>query len=286
VIAEALSDTLAKTLYLHRTEALRGPTNLLERDALAMFRMQAWDCLMAFSLAELTEATRKDDKKVAVIMAAIAAALRARMDRDTLILKPGLVAALSAALVHAGMAKYGITGTLDSIAAEKWLAAHGAELVSGINDFTRQRMAAVLAKGLAAGDTAEALAQRLMASFDTLSIDRARKIAVTEASKAWSYAEGQSAELMEKAGYMMVKEWLLGPMHPRFDICDHNNQAGAIPLHRNFPSGDPWPPQHPYCGCSVITYPDPNRQQPWGTPVLGAIPTIPFGRDQGDAHAA
>jgi len=286
VIAEALSDTLAKTLYLHRTEALRGPANLLERDALAMFRMQAWDCLMAFSLADLSESKSKDDKKVAVIMAAIAAALRARMDRDTLILKPGLVAALSAALVHAGLAKYGITADLRSIAAEKWLLEHGAELVTGINDFTRQRMAAVLSKGLAAGDSAEALAQRLMSSFDSLSIDRARRIALTETSKAWSYAESQSAELMEQSGYMMVKEWLLGPMHPRFDICDHNNQAGAIPLHRNFPSGDPWPPQHPNCGCSVITYPDPSRKQPWGNAVLGAVPTIPFGRDQGDANAA
>ena len=286
MLLETLDKTLQKTLYLHRTEALRGSVDLIERDALAMFRQQAWDCLLVFSFAELSESSSQDAKKVAVVMAAIAAALRARMDRDTLILKPGLVAALSAALVHAGMAKYGITATLDSIAAEKWLAAHGAELVSGINDFTRQRMAAILSEGLAAGDSAEALAQRLMTAFDNLSIDRARKIAVTEASKAWSYAESQSAELMEKSGYLMVKEWLLGPMHPRFDICDHNNQAGAIPLHRNFPSGDPWPPQHPYCQCSCITYPDQSRKQPWGNPVLGLTPMIPFGPDQGDANAA
>jgi hypothetical protein len=286
MISEALDRALADTLYLHRKEALRSSVNLIERDALNMFSQQAWDCLLVFSFAELAESSSKDAKKAAVIMAAISAALRARMDHDTLILKPGLVAALSAALVHAGMAKYGITGTLESIAAEKWMAAHGAELVTGINDFTRQRMAAVLAEGLAAGDTAEGLAQRLMTYFDNLSIERARKIALTEASKAWSYAESQSAELMEEAGYIMVKEWLLGPMHPRFDICDHNNQAGAIPIHLTFPSGNMWTPAHPSCGCGVITYPDPYRKQPWGTPVLGSIPAIPFGDQQGDANAA
>jgi hypothetical protein len=91
---------------------------------------------------------------------------------------------------------------------------------------------------------------------------------------------------MEQAGYRMVKEWLLGPMHPRYDICDHNAEAGAIPIHKSFPSGEMWTPAHPSCGCGVTSYPDPYRNQPWGNPVLGAIPMVPFGDDQGDANAA
>jgi len=89
---------------------------------------------------------------------------------------------------------------------------------------------------------------------------------------------------MEQAGFMMVKEWLLGPLHERMDLCDDNNQAGAIPLQQPFPSGDMATPQHPNCGCSIITYPAAGQPQPWGTAVGGLIP-YPPGFNQGDTNA-
>ena len=287
MLLETLDRTLQKTLYWHRVEALAGAVGTLDLNARQMFAMQAYDVLLALFYADLEEATSKeeeDDRKVAVIMAAVALALKNRLERDVVTLQPGLAQALRTALVQSAFAKYGITGGLDSIRGEQWLLSHGAELVTQINEFTRERMAKMLADSFRAGESIEQIAAKLSASFDDMSAYRARRIALTETSKAWSYAEMQSAYEMEGAGYTMVKEWLLGPMHPRYDICDHNHEEGAIPLKRPFSSGDMAPPQHPNCGCSLITYPDGSVEQPWGSQVIGQTPMMPFGfgLDQGE----
>ena len=288
MLIETLDRTLQKTLYAHRVDALAPIIGVVELEARNIFAAQAWDILMALFYADLSEAKQEDedDRRVILIMAAIAAALRQRLDRDVLTIRPGLAQALRTALVQSAFAKYGIVGGIESIRGEQWLLKHGAELVTQINEYTRERMRALLAQGFARGDSIERIAQTLMAHFDEMSLARARKIAITETSKAWSYAEMESAGEMERAGYRMVKEWLLGPMHPRYDICDHNHEEGAIPLRQLFSSGDMAPPQHPNCGCSLITYPDPDSPQPWGSAVIGQTPMMPFGFDQGDNRNA
>ena len=284
---ETLDRTLQKTLYWHRVDVLASAVGQMDLNARQMFAMQAYDILMALFYADLSEASKEeeDDRKVALVMAAIAIALKRRLERDVTTLRPGLAQALRTALVESAFAKYGIRGDLASIRGEQWLLKHGAELVTQINEFTRERMAALLAESFKKGEPIEVTAQKLMAKFDEMSIARARRIAITETSKAWSYAEMESAADFERAGYTMVKEWLLGPMHPRYDICDHNHEEGAIPLKQPFSSGDMAPPQHPNCGCSLITYPDGGIEQPWGSQVLGQTPMMPFGFDQGDERA-
>jgi hypothetical protein len=285
MLEETLTKALQKTLYAHRVASLVGAQRQIEGNASALFAMQGYDILMALFTADMTEAlSRKDKRNIEIILAAIAAALAARVARDVQTLRPGIIAALTSAVVNAGLSKYGIQGDIRSIAAEKYLLEHGGELVTGLNTYTRERMSALLADAFASGDSFDVIANRIMASFDEMSLARALKIARTEASKAWSYAELETAGLMEQAGFTMLKEWLLGPAHPRFDICDHNNQAGAIPLHQPFPSGDMATPQHPSCECSTITYPAPGQPQPWGSAVGGLIP-YPPGFNQGDTNA-
>ena len=284
---EALTRALQKTMYLHQVEVQHAARELIVRDSAWMFASQAYDVLLAVFTADLSEATaqeKENDRKVAIILAAITAALLARLGRDVAALRPGLTAALTTAIVNGGLSRYGITTDLRAIDAERYLIEHGAELVKGINEFTREEFKTILANGLRDGLSTEDVASRLMAKMDDYRYYRAQRIARTEASKAWSYAEMQSAGLMEEAGYKMVKEWLLGPMHPFYDPCDHNHEAGAIPLNRPFPAGDMAPPQHPNCGCSLITYPA-GGNQPWGTPVDGALPFMPLGFDQGDPNA-
>lgn len=284
MLLETLDRALQKTLYWHRVEALASAVNTLEINARQMFAMQAYDVLMALFYADLTEAAKEDedDHNIAIILAAIALALKRRIDRDVLTLNPGLAQALRTALVQSAFAKYGISAGIDSIRGEQWLLAHGAELVTQINEFTRESMARLLADSFAKGESIEQIAAKISASFEDMSLYRARRIALTETSKAWSYAEMMSGEEMQRAGYKVVKEWLLGPLHPRYDPCDHNHEQGAIPLRQPFSTGDMAPPQHPNCGCSIITYPDGDVEQPWGNPVLGMTPMMPFGFDQGD----
>lgn len=287
LVEETLTRALQKTAYWHQIEVQRPARELIAKDSALMFSAQAYDVLLAVYMADLSEATAKekeDDRKVAIILAAITTALAARLARDAAMLRPGLLEALTTAVVHGGLSRYGIEGSLNSIRAEQYLLNHGAELVKGINEFTREEFKTILANGLRDGLSTEDVASRLMAKMDDYRYYRAQRIARTEASKAWSFAEMQSAGLMEEAGYKMVKEWLLGPMHEVFDPCDHNHEAGAIPLKQLFPAGDMAPPQHVSCGCSLITYPA-GGSQPWGTPVDGALPFMPYGFDQGDQNA-
>jgi len=285
MLEETLDRALQNTLYWHRVDVLRNEVLGFEDAVRKMFAAQAYDVLYAVFMADLGEAERDDDdREVALIMAAIAAALAARVDRDVQILYPSFVSTLTTSLVQSGLAKYGVYTTLDSIQAQDWILAHGAELVAGINETTREAMARLLADALARGDSVDDIASLLMQNFDDMVSCRAKGIAITETSKAWSFAEMSSAELMEKAGYKMVKEWLLGPMHPRYDPCDHNHEEGAIPLHRPFSTGDMAPPQHPNCGCSLVTYPA-GGDQPWGSQVMGQTPLMPFGFDRGEDNA-
>jgi hypothetical protein len=285
MLEETLTKALQTTLYAHREMSLRGAERQIENDALAMFGMQGYDVLLALFTADMTEAlSRKDKRNIEIILAAIAAALAARVARDVKVMQPGILSALQAAVINAGLAKYGITGDVRSIAAQTYLLEHGGELVTGLNKFTKERLSQMLTKAFQSGDSYDVIANRIMGAFDEMTYARAMKIAKTEASKAWSYAEMQSADLMEQAGFVMVKEWLLGPMHPRYDICDHNNEAGAIPLHQPFPSGDMATPQHPSCGCSIITYPASGQPQPWGSTLPGGLLPYPPGFDQGDRN--
>jgi hypothetical protein len=194
--------------------------------------------------------------------------------------------ALAIALMRGSLSRYGISANFAHIKADQWLAAHGAELVKGLNETTKTAMQVLLRDAISSGASVDDIASQIMFRFSDMNYARARKIAITETSKAWSYAELESASVMESSGFKMVKEWLLGPNHPRFDICDDNAMAGAIPVNQAFPSGDMATPQHPSCGCSVITYPDPGQQQPWGTNVLGQIPLLPWPRDRDVTDAA
>lgn len=282
---KTLSKALAATMYLHRVEASKGAANIIERGAIDLFHSQSYDVLYALFESDLSESKKDDDeRKVAIILAAIAAALAARIGRDVQVMRPGLIAALSSAILNAGLTKYGVTADLRAIDAERFLREHGAELVKDINTYTRERLGRMLADAFARGDSIDVLASRIMAGFDDMTYARAARIARTEVVRAWSYAEMQSAELMEKAGFTMVKEWLLGPAHPRYDPCDHNHEQGAIPIHQPFSTADMAPPQHPHCGCSLITYPAPGKAQPWGAVVAGAVPYPPAWFDQGETH--
>lgn len=278
----ALKKALAASLYLHRVEALREPVEVLRADVQQMFAEQGSSVLWLLYRDDLdfTEASQGEGEKrrraLGLVMVAIAEALAARLGRDVDTISPGLSRALAVALMQASLSRYGITTSLASINAQRWIAAHGAELVKGINAYTRESLTALLRDGIARGLTSREIANQMVLRFADMNYARAYRIAVTEASKAWSFAELEGARLMEESGFTMVKEWVLGPLHPRFDLCDDNSNVGGIPLNQPFPSGDMATPQHPHCGCGIVTYPSPAVEQPWGTTVLGQVALVPW----------
>jgi hypothetical protein len=283
---EALRKALAATIYYHRMEVQASAVSRLQRAAAAVFQMQSYDALLAYWHADLAEASKEEDedRRVAVILAAVALALSQRTGRDLAALAPGLEDALQAAVTHSGLARYGISANLRAIRAEEYLRTHGGELVQGLNEHTLERLRSALVAGFRAGEGAEGMAARITGLFDDMTEARAYKIAVTEANKAWSYAETEQARVMEQAGYQLRKEWLLNPAHPHYDECDLCADAGPLPLAAMFPIGVDAPPAHPSCGCALVTYPDPGHDQPWGAMVLGQTPVLMFGNDQGGAE--
>lgn len=286
MMLETLDRALQKTMYWHHKQAMERPVSMLTDCASRLFASQSYDVLMAIYLSDFLEADNdRDERRLAAALAAIALALSRRTAHDVELLAPGLELALRTALTNSAFAKYSIfTDDINTIRGSEWIRAHGADLVNGLNDYTRDRLSAVLADGFRSGATVDEIASRIVAEFEDMRWWRARKIAVTETNRAWSYAEIESAREMERAGYVMVKEWLLGPYHPKYDLCDTNHEQGAIPINQTFPSGDFAPPQHPSCGCSLITYPSSDYNQPIGAIVLGYTPLMPFtfGRKEGD----
>ncbi len=88
-------------------------------------------------------------------------------------------------------------------------------------------------------------ARLITAALDDMTTARAQMIATTEMNAAMSEAAIQK---MMRLG-IAYKQWILGP-NP-CEICQGNEDAGAIEVDEEFPSGDERPPAHPNCECAV-----------------------------------
>lgn len=108
------------------------------------------------------------------------------------------------------------------------------------------KLAQVLSDALAAGDSADALARDLRGVLDDAAW--AERVAVTEISRAVSAA---TLNTYQANGITQVS-WITAPDQRTCVICINNESAGALPIGANFPSGAPYPPQHPSCRCSLL----------------------------------
>lgn len=118
-----------------------------------------------------------------------------------------------------------------------------------IDDTTREMIREIIADGLEENIGNEAIAERIMEAT-AFSEERAELIAHTEIARINSMASVESYKgARDDLGLNVKKEWLLGE-HP-CEICQANNEQGAIDLDDDFESGDPSPPAHPNCECAV-----------------------------------
>jgi len=219
-----------------------------------MFSQQCWDVLHALYSLDLGEADRHADAKTAAILAAIAAALSSRLDSDVALLAPGIEQSLAAGIARSAVMKAGLGTSVSSDAAQAWLAAHGAELVTGVDRWTKQQLRTVVSNGLAAGDSITDIAQAIVARFNGFTLQRATTIAMTESSTAWSWGTLEFGRQLVAAGANVSKLWILSLDHDVVDECDDNADVGAIPLESFFPTGHLAPPEHPSCKCGFEVF--------------------------------
>lgn len=125
-----------------------------------------------------------------------------------------------------------------------------------ITETTREELRQLIAKAFSEGMSPKQLADSIENSFQ-FSEARAKLIAQTEMTRA--HIEGALAAA-NASGVVKKKFSRLSADHDIDDECDANAQTGPIPLTQDFPSGQPGPPFHPNCMCTLsFTYRDKEK---------------------------
>ncbi|MEU0516635.1 phage minor head protein [Streptosporangium sp. NPDC006007] len=127
----------------------------------------------------------------------------------------------------------------------------GIDTIRSIATTRMNDLAASLADAVAEGWSASDLADRIRGML--LRPDRAEMIATTEIARAISAA---SLERYRDAGIEWI-EWDTAYDERVCPVCKANEDEGAVRLGQLFPSGIPYPPQHPWCRCAPQPVLDP-----------------------------
>jgi hypothetical protein len=94
--------------------------------------------------------------------------------------------------------------------------------------------------------TAAALVAAIAAALEA--INRARQIAITEITRAMAL---MAQRIYHSAGHTHVR-WITEHDTKVCALCEANEAAGIWPLGVPFPTGAPYPPQHPGCRCAIV----------------------------------
>jgi hypothetical protein len=147
-------------------------------------------------------------------------------------------------------ATVGVSFDLANPRAVHYLTRYGADRVRQIDETTRAQIRTIVTDGVDQGLSYTTIAGQLRQAFATMSAERARLIAVTEAGNAYSAGSLAAAQELQAAGVPMLKSWLT--VHDELvdpNQCEPNEAEGWIPLDQVFQSGHERPLAHPRCRC-------------------------------------
>lgn len=176
-------------------------------------------------------------------------------------LSPALLQILSTNIYHAMMAAdrqkliledgIGDPSRFDHVGltgqdAAAYASEHSAELVTGINNRTRDLIANAVADGIEEQLGVAGTGRRIRNLMGDMTVSRANTIATTEMNDAMSESELRK---MKRIG-VLYKQVVLAP--DPCEICEENEAQGAIPVDEMFASGDLRTPFHPNCRCAII----------------------------------
>jgi portal protein len=174
-------------------------------------------------------------------------------------------AALSGAAIGIGQVNITDDNLISSsqILARDWAAGRAAELVGmkwidgelvenpsakwAISDTTRDDLRELVSKAFAEETPIDKLADQVE-SAGAFSTARAKMIAATEVARAQTMG---TVKAWQTSGVVQTVRWSPSALGP-CDICADNADADPVPLGELFPSGSPWPPEHPWCRCGLV----------------------------------
>lgn len=153
----------------------------------------------------------------------------------------------------------GITAAFDlkNPRAVAYLDAHGAELVKGIDDTTRDELRTLIRDMTDEGESYDAVAKAIQDKFDGFADgrpqqhieSRAHMVAVTEMGNAYAAGNKAVADDLADGGLVIEKSWVTMGDDRVSDECLANEAQGWIPNEQAFSSGDDVPLAHPGCRC-------------------------------------
>lgn len=183
--------------------------------------------------------------------------------------KEALAAGAQAALQMAGkeLVRLEISWTLENPRAVAYLAAHGAELVTRIDEATRTDLRSLISAAMSEGRTYDQLAGDIITQFKHYGdpnsywrfdaprpqahIDsRAHLIATTELGEAYEDGQWQGMQELKAAGLQTVKWWSTMGDERVSELCAGNEADGEIPIEQAHASGHMHPLGHPACRCT------------------------------------
>ena len=172
---------------------------------------------------------------------------------------------VEAAFNAAGMSALEATGiaivdTMTSLvneAAISYASELAADLVTQIEESTRQMIRDKVVQAIAEGWDSSGLSEAL-ADSRAFSPERSELIADYELGSA---LEAGNLSGWQASGVVKSKQWLTAEDELVSDDCQMNADQGEIPLDDEFQSGDDVPLAHPYCRCVVVGVVDDNGNQ-------------------------
>lgn len=143
-------------------------------------------------------------------------------------------------------------------ASREWLKDYASEVLKtfeNMTETTTQMIREALAEGLKEGESVQDLMERVKGVYSDMSDYRAERIARTETANAYETANFES---YKEVG-VRKKSWHRGGGELECEICDGNEDEGAIDIDTPFSSGHMHPPGHPNCDCDLI----PEIEEGW-----------------------
>jgi SPP1 gp7 family putative phage head morphogenesis protein len=137
--------------------------------------------------------------------------------------------------------------------AVEWSRNHAAELVTQLEDNTRDMLRATVTDAIKEGWGAMELARELEDSAG-FSQYRAELVGRTEVIAANNRG---NLDAYKESGVATGKEWLTARDDLVEEICQANEDQGPIGLDDDFDSGDDCPPAHPNCRCAILPVTEP-----------------------------
>lgn len=177
----------------------------------------------------------------------------------------------------------GIAFDLNNPRARSYLKMFAADLVTRVNQTTKDHIRELLLEGAEERWSYDKLAQELSTHYRQFRVgkpqlhirSRAHLIAITEIGQAYSQGNWIVGNALHERGTPMEKRWDTMGDDRVSDGCAENERAGWIPYDEEFPSGHDRPLRFPGCRCGLQMRPakDPTRSREPGvlaedTPLL------------------